>query len=57
MQDSKVAGDNEEVPIDEDLFAAEEIDENLIFKMMILNLMQLTKPQLINNYYCILIVL
>ena len=52
-----MAGDNEEVPIDEDLFAAEEIDENLIFKMMILNLMQLTKPQLINNYYCTLIVL
>ena len=52
-----MAGDNEEVPIDEDLFAAEEIDENLIFKMMILNLMQLTKSQLINNYYCILIVL
>ena len=44
MQESEVAGDNEEVPIDEDLFAAEEIDENLIFKMMILNLMQLTKP-------------
>ena len=46
-----MAGDNEEVPIDEDLFAGEEIDENLIFKMMILNLMQLTKPQLINNKY------
>ena len=25
-----MAGDNEEVPIDEDLFAAEEIDETLL---------------------------
>ena len=30
MQESEVAGDSEEVPVDEDLFAAEELDENLL---------------------------
>jgi len=30
VQESEVAGDNEEIPIDEDLFAAEEIDGNLL---------------------------